>query len=661
MRLLHGTGRWIGRLFVACLLGSALSAQAVDPTAYVAQAQFSAAKLSPSGNRLALVLHNDKGRNALAVMDLPPTKPPRVLQSYDRASVDWVHWVNDDRMILRVTEWDTQIRENGSAIFAIDHDGQDEVMLSSHSYSRGASKIRSHVLSYAWNFLEALDDGSADVIMTETKFDAMGDPSGVRLGRVNTKTGVMTPIVLGGGISLNGIAWEFDVHGTPRVVRVQSKDRDRLFVHRAAKDAWEPVWDRNVLDSDTLSPIQIEGDKDLVVGAAIGGETNGLHVLDLSKGQIDPEPLLRVARYDVDGTIVDKRAGKVVGATLTADRPTTVWFSDRVAAIQQSVDKALPDRFNHVRCGRCDSSRFFVVLSQSDRNPGEFLLYDDEKKSISPIGSVRPAIDPATQGRRSFHWIQARDGLAMPVVVTHPAGHDAKEALPAVVLVHGGPWVQGANRTWDAWAQFLAANGWRVIEPNFRGTLGLGTRHFTAGFKQWGQAMQDDLQDAVRWAAKEGLIDAKRVCIFGASYGGYAALMGPVRHPDTYRCAASFAGVTDIQLMFTSARADVTRNQLHYGMPQMIGDPDKDAAMLRANSPVERVADIKVPVLLAQGGYDRRVPKQHADDFEDAARKAGVKIERLDYPFEGHGFVELESQVDFMNRLAAFLKRSLEP
>ncbi|MBZ8143983.1 dipeptidyl aminopeptidase, partial [Rubrivivax gelatinosus] len=186
--------------------------------------------------------------------------------------------------------------------------------------------------------------------------------------------------------------------------------------------------------------------------------------------------MLSVNRYDVDmepdGSVVDKHAGRVLGARLKADRPTTVWFSERMATIQQTVDKALPDRFNEISCGRCESSRFFTVRSLSDRQPGEYLLYDDEKRSLSPIGSTRPWLDPATQGRRSFHWIKARDGMSLPVVVTHPAGHDEKERLPAVLLVHGGPWVQGTDRSWGRWAQFLAAHGWRVIEPNFRGTLG---------------------------------------------------------------------------------------------------------------------------------------------------------------------------------------------
>ena len=227
------------------------------------------------------------------------------------------------------------------------------------------------------------------------------------------------------------------------------------------------------------------------------------------------------------------------------------------------------------------------------------------------------------------------------------------------MLVHGGPWSRGASTHWSPEAQFLASRGYRVLEPDFRGSTGYGDKHFKAGWKQWGLAMQDDLADAVQWAAGEGLIDPQKVCIYGGSYGGYAALMGPVRHPDTYRCAASLVGVTDIMLMFTSGRADFTRDSRLYVMPQLVGDPDRDSDMLKLSSPVERVAGIRVPILLAQGTLDRRVPREHANRFEAVARRAGVQVERIDYNDAGHGFATPEQHGEFLNRLAAFLARSL--
>ncbi|CAN5744540.1 hypothetical protein BH11PSE8_BH11PSE8_20820 [soil metagenome] len=199
-----------------------------------------------------------------------------------------------------------------------------------------------------------------------------------------------------------------------------------------------------------------------------------------------------------------------------------------------------------------------------------------------------------------------------------------------------------------------------MIEPEFRGSEGYGFGLFKAGWKQWGRAMQDDLVDAVQWAAKQKLIDPARVCIEGGSYGGYAALMGPVSSPGVYKCAASFAGVTDIDLMYTAVWSDTSVDSRRYAMPLIIGDPVKDAAALAANSPLLRVADIKIPLLVGHGAQDRRVPIEHSRSFVSAARAAGVQVEQVIYPEEGHGFVDPANQVDYWRRLEKLLDKSLK-
>jgi dipeptidyl aminopeptidase/acylaminoacyl peptidase len=230
-----------------------------------------------------------------------------------------------------------------------------------------------------------------------------------------------------------------------------------------------------------------------------------------------------------------------------------------------------------------------------------------------------------------------------------------------VVLVHGGPWVRGADVSWAAEAQFLASRGYRVIQPEFRGSTGYGGNLFRAGFKQWGLAMQDDLTDSVRWAAEQKLIDPARVCIYGGSYGGYAALMGAIASPGVYKCAVSYAGVTDIDLMRNIDWSDMSNDYKQYGMPVLVGDPVKDAAQLAATSPLKRAGEIKIPILLAHGSVDRRVPIVHARKFVSAAQDAGVDIEMVDYFDEGHCFCTPKNETDFYGRLERFLAKSLKP
>ena len=231
---------------------------------------------------------------------------------------------------------------------------------------------------------------------------------------------------------------------------------------------------------------------------------------------------------------------------------------------------------------------------------------------------------------------------------------------PAVVLVHGGPWVRGTHWQWNDEAQFLASRGYVVIEPEFRGSTGFGEPHFRAGFKSWGTTMQDDVADAVRWASAKGLIDGARVCIAGASYGGYAALMGAIRYPELYRCGVAWVAVTDPRLLFEpSWTSDVGQESRNYDLPAMVGDPVRDAGLLKAATPLERATEIKIPMLMAFGAQDRRVPLEHGTRMRAAMRTSGSEPEYIVYPGEGHGWLKMENRIDFWQRVEKFLAKNL--
>jgi dipeptidyl aminopeptidase/acylaminoacyl peptidase len=276
------------------------------------------------------------------------------------------------------------------------------------------------------------------------------------------------------------------------------------------------------------------------------------------------------------------------------------------------------------------------------------------------IGSVREGVKPEDMAVVELQRIRARDGLELPVWVTRPA--QAAGPLPAVVLVHGGPWARGNTWGWDADAQFLASRGYVVIEPEFRGSTGYGDAHFRAGFKQWGQAMQDDVADALKWAQAQGLASDK-ACIAGASYGGYSTLMGLVKDPTLYRCGVAWLAVTDLDLYATGSwwvQDDISRTGRRYTIPEAVGDAVKDAAMLAANSPVKQAARIKAPVLLAFADDDRRVPLAHGERMRKAMRDAGNEPVWVTYAGEGHGFGNVKNRVDFAQRMEAFLARHLK-
>jgi dipeptidyl aminopeptidase/acylaminoacyl peptidase len=468
---------------------------------------------------------------------------------------------------------------------------------------------------------------------------------------------------LSAGIPSGTRQWLLDADKNPRLLMARREGRNIVYWRDPAGSEWTVVADFNEYTEPGFTPLWIEPNGTIVVSARRKDDYAALHRFDPRSKRIDPEPLAHVRGFDLGTNLeVDDRSQRLLGVHTVVDRPMSVWFDETLQRLQNGIDAAMPkDRFNRIHCGRCESARFFVVHSASDRQAGEYFLFDRSKSTIEPLGLARPRIAESTQGRRSFHRVAARDGLGLPVYVTHPPGADPNQALPAVLIAHGGPWVRGSSLRWSAQAQFFATRGWRVLEPEFRGSKGYGFKHFRAGWKQWGGAMQDDLTDTVQWAAKQGLIDPARVCIVGASYGGYAALMAPIVHPGVFKCAASFVGVTDINLMYDISWSDLSEDWRRYGMPTLIGDQDKDAALLTASSPLKRVAELKIPVLLTHGGEDRRVPIEHSRKFVRAARGAGVAVESHEYLDEGHGFFNPANQADHYRRLESCVRQHIGP
>jgi dipeptidyl aminopeptidase/acylaminoacyl peptidase len=210
--------------------------------------------------------------------------------------------------------------------------------------------------------------------------------------------------------------------------------------------------------------------------------------------------------------------------------------------------------------------------------------------------------------------------------------------------------------------QFLATRGYAVLEPEFRGAKGMGAKLFTAGWKQWGLKMQDDVADATRDAISKGYADPQRICIAGASYGGYATLMGLVKDPDLYKCGIEWVGVTDVNLMYNGSwnyKSDMTDEWKQYGMPELIGDQVKDAAQLKATSPIENASKITQPLLMGYGGVDVRVPMYHGKQFYDAVTRTNKDVEWIEYPDEGHGWHQPNNNYDWWTRVEKFLNRTI--
>lgn len=630
-------------------LAALARAETVSPEPFFRFADYGDVRLSPSGRYLGALVPL-RGRRVLAILDLDK-KTSQIAGGVDDGDIAWFEWVNDERVVFSI--FDAQAGagdQRGGGLFALDRDGSDLREL-----APTIIKQRNRIaLVYRYAVLHTLlRDGSDDILV-------VANDNNVRypdLYRMNTRTGRKTFAVLDKPGDV--VSWAVDRAGVVRGVMTveQGGLASHAFYRRADGAPWEKIGDFTARGG-RIQPIAFDADGTMIVSADVDRDTAALYRYDPATKKLG-EPLLAHPKADIRGGLLfDERTKRIVGVRYEGERPGVAWFDDERARLQASVDAALPGKRNALTGG--SSRARLLVYSYSDTDPGSYYLLDPEKKSLEFVASVRKSIDPAKMPARLPVRYVARDGLEIPAYVTLPKGKESAKNLPLVVDVHGGPFLRGTHWRWDPEAAYFASLGYAVLQPDFRGSRGWGRKLFEAGWKQWGRAMQDDLDDGADWLAKQGTIDPKRVCIFGASYGGYAVMMGLARDPDRWRCGVNLVGVTDISLMFNVTWSDFSDSDwLRYLAKEMIGDPDKDAALFKASSPLENASRIKAPVLMAYGGADRRVPFVHGETMRDALLKQGTPVEWLFYSDEGHGFIREQSRFDFYSRVAKFLDANL--
>jgi len=641
------------------------------------------AQLSPSGKRLAFSAgFGPQGRVGVFVLDLQTSelKPSRAAQFSD-ADVVSFEWVDDERIVYSVLDLQAGGAEDdrtAPGLFAVNFDGSEPLQLierEGRAVVAEASSILRHLnRTLHWNHIllqvpQAAQDARGaradEVIVGELKGTAK-DLESITPLWLNTRTGA-TRRFDAPGRPLGAVRWWFTQRGEPRLVL--TREKDRLTYHwftpeAAGGGSWKPISQGTLLD--TPPPPAWVGADELYVQVPVGPNAEYSVVrFDFAQGSPAKEPLVRAPGFDFDGEFISSPEGRLQGVRIRTDAEDTIWFDPALKAHQAFVDGVLPGRVNSLSCRRCGSDdAVLLVRSYTDRDPGQLLLYTQANKQWRRLSLIRPGIDPTRMARTALERIRARDGRDLPVWITgQRRGADGKPlAQPAIVLVHGGPWLRNGYWEWEPMRQFLASRGYLVIEPEFRGSDGYGAAHMRAGFKQWGQAMQDDVADALLWAQKQGWASGQ-ACIAGASYGGYSTLMGLVRHPELYRCGAAWVAATDPFLYIEGRwwlRDDIGDSSRRYTLRDMVGDPKADEAMLRANSPVEQAARIQAPVLLAFGEADERVPLAHGRRMRSALEAAGRPPEVwVTYADEGHGWRKVETRVDFAQRLERFFAKHL--
>jgi dipeptidyl aminopeptidase/acylaminoacyl peptidase len=302
------------------------------------------------------------------------------------------------------------------------------------------------------------------------------------------------------------------------------------------------------------------------------------------------------------------------------------------------------------------AQKLWVVSYSADTRPTTYYLYDRGAKKLTELFTAQPELAKYKLAPMKPVTIKSRDGLDLVCYLTLPLEVEPKN-LPLVLMVHGGPWGR------DSWgynpqAQWLANRGYAVLEVNFRGSTGFGKKFLHAGDREWAGKMHDDLIDAVNWAVKEGYADAKRVAIFGGSYGGYAALVGVTFTPDVFACAVDIVGPSNLTTLLKSIPPYWAPMRKLFAV--RVGDVEKEEEFLKSRSPLFKADKIKVPLLIAQGANDPRVKQAESEQIVDAMKKANKPVEYMLFPDEGHGFARPENRLKFFAAAEVFLAKHLQ-
>ncbi len=499
--------------------------------------------------------------------------------------------------------------------------------------------------------VDDLEDDERHILLSHNK----REPQVFDVLRVDVVTGESVQIAENPG---NVMSWGTDHAGRLRVATASDGVNTTLLYRDTEDQPFRPILTTDF--RETVAPLFFTFDnKQLYVQSNRGRDKLAIFEFDPQTAQ---EGRLVFEHDEVDvGGLSYSRHRRVLSAAWYTDWKTHRHFFDAHAGqIHADLERQLPGYEHHITSLTRDETRM-IVSASSDRTAGTRYLYDSGTRKLVTLGKVLPWLDEADMaGMRPIRFT-SRDGLQIHGYLTLPvaaAGEPAPQGLPLVVNPHGGPWTR------DDWGfnpevQLLANRGYAVLQINFRGSTGYGRKFWEASFKQWGKTMQCDIDDGVDWLVAQGIVDPKRMAIFGGSYGGYATLAGVAFTPDRYAAAIDYVGVSNLFTLLETIPAYWT--PMLDMLYEMIGNPndETDRQAMHDASPVFFADRIRTPLLVAQGANDPRVKQAESDQIVEALRARGIDVEYLLKENEGHGFHNEENRFDFYEAMEAFLARHL--
>lgn len=604
---------------------------------------------SPDGDRFAFVLRKE-GRELMVVFEIGANGPQSIgMVDLTDTKVRGIDFITKNHVVITASQ---STKRFG---------GYEDSQSSSFNIATGevtvlASKERTFRFfpSTAGGNLTPTDD--PDVVLFTVRIGEKGDYPDSVLVRSDLTKARASIEVKGGPYTID---WLITKQGVA-IAREDFNDRGNTYAimtHR--KGRWETVYEESGVQRPPMNLVGYTPDESALIVCRDDIDKAFQTCHTLSFDGVLSEPLYGTDSREPGGFYADSW-GKMFGIVYAGFKPTFNFFDADLTALMNNLAAAYPDDSVWLSDWTDDFSKLVISISGGKTAPAYF-LFDRATNNLSKLTAKYLRIGDADIMPVKLFDYKARDGLSIPSMLTHPRGTKAGDKLPLIVLPHGGPEAYD-SLGFDYWAQYFANRGYIVLQPNFRGSEGFGSKHRRAGYGEWGGKMQDDIEDGTKYLINSGWADPDRICIMGASYGGYAALAGGAFTPDLYKCVVAVAPVSDMQDLvseekFLSGRYSATLDYLRDLLGDMIDNTDK----LKSVSPTNYASAFKAPVLLMHGTDDTVVPYSHSTKMQSALQAAGKDVTFVKLSGEDHWMSTSETRLQGLREIDAFIQKHIGP
>lgn len=610
--------------------------------------EFSSLQLSPNGKYIAVISPVNNRRN-IVVLETDGLKNIRPLTGLTDQDVRGFYWANDRDIIFTL---DSDGNEAFS-IYKIDTKRKKNNVVKLVGAVVGSSGIRSAATVHTLP-----DDPDHIIVQYNGRKVSAPDlyklPLDSKWSENRDRNSKMEMIARNPG-DIQG--WILDHDGDVRGAMSLNGLTGKYLYKEKGEEDFRVLREFNVLE-EGMSPLGFDFDnKTMFVVSNEGRDKAAIYKFDPVENKLG-ELVFAHDTVDVSGLMLSRHRQKLLGVSYFDEYPEEVYFDQETANMMNALQASFVGKRVNITSQSKDESLNIVYVS-NDNDPGRYYLYDKSKNSLTYLVPSMEWLKPEQMSHMKPIEFVSRDGLTIKGYLTIPKGSDGKK-LPLIVNPHGGPF--GVRDYWgfNPEHQFFASRGYATVQVNFRGSGGYGRNFEQAGYGgKWGAEMQNDLTDAVKYLVDSGVADPDKICIYGASYGGYATMAGLTFTPDLYACGVNYVGVTDVGLLFESMpkhwepQKDIMKIQ--------IGDPE-DTELMKRMSPLAHVDKIKAPLMIVQGAQDPRVVKQHAEDLRDALEDRGITLSDDEWIMkhnEGHGFRKEENKIELYTKMEKFLAKYL--